>query len=81
MAEQRKRLVDYEREPVPEEKRRSWLEMASVWAGIAACLAALMFGGVMGYHFTIYDAIIATALGYVISTTINILTGIVGYRT
>ncbi|RLG90855.1 MAG: cytosine permease [Candidatus Hecatellales archaeon] len=81
MSKPEKKLVDYEREPVPLDARRGWLEMASVWAGIAACLAALMFGGVMGYHFTVYDAIIATALGYVISTTINICTGIIGFRT
>ena len=79
--ESKSRLVDYEREPVPEEKRRNWMELASVWAGIAACLAALMFGGVMGYHFSIADAVLATAIGYVFSTTINICTGIVGYRT
>jgi cytosine permease len=74
------RLVDYEREPVPLDKRRGWLEAAAIWAGIAACLAAVLFGGVMAYFFSLQEAILAMALGYIISTTICILCGFVGQK-
>ena len=44
----RKIFVDYEREPVPDQLGRTWLEMGLVWVGIGMCLAALMLGGVVG---------------------------------
>jgi cytosine permease len=72
---------DYEREPVPAELRKNWLEMGLVWVGIGMCLAALMLGGVVGFGLDLTSAAAAIVLGSLVLTVINSLCSIVGADT
>lgn len=72
---------DYEREPVPEELGRNWLEMGLVWVGIGMCLAALMLGGVVGFGLNLKLAAGAILLGGLVLTVINALCSVVGADT
>lgn len=74
-------LKDYEREPVPAELRKNWLEMGLVWIGIGMCLAALMLGGVVGYGLDLKSAAAAIILGSLVLTVVNSLCSIVGADT
>jgi len=72
---------DFEREPVPAELRKNWLEMGLVWVGIGMCLAALMLGGVVGFGLDLTSAAGAIILGSFVLTIINALCSIVGADT
>lgn len=72
---------DYEREPVPEELGRNWLEMGLVWVGIGMCLAALMLGGIVGFGLNLKLAAGAILLGGLVLTVINALCSVVGADT
>ncbi len=72
---------DYEREPVPAELRKGWLEMGLVWVGIGMCLAALMLGGVIGFGLDLTSAAAAILLGSLVLTIINSLCSVVGADT
>ncbi len=72
---------DFEREPVPAELRKNWLEMGLVWVGIGMCLAALMLGGVVGFGLDLTSAAGAILLGSLVLTIINALCSIVGADT
>ena len=87
MAEEKKELKgmdalakDYEREPVPETLQKSWWSTGLVFGGIAACLAALMVGGLVASMLNLKDAIIAITCGCLITTVIGSITSVVGSR-
>lgn len=71
---------DYEREPVPELKRRNWFNVGIVWTGVAVCLAAFMVGGLVGFMLNLTDALIAIILGGFITATIAAICSVVGTR-
>jgi len=71
---------DYERAPVPEEKQKSWYNVGLVWGGVAACLACLMVGGIVGSMLNLADAAIAIICGSLITTVIGAICAVVGGR-
>ena len=73
-------VKDYERAPVPEMRQKAWYNMGLVWGGVAACLACLMVGGIVGSMLTLGDAIIAIICGCLITTVIGSICSVVGGR-
>lgn len=73
-------IKDYERTPVPEERKKSWYNMGIVWGGVSACIGCLMMGGAVGSMLSLSDAIIAVTCGALITTTIGALCSVVGAR-
>lgn len=71
---------DYERAPVPEMKQKSWYNVGIVWGGVAACLACLMVGGIVGSMLNLADAAIAIICGCLITTVIGAICAVVGSR-
>jgi len=71
---------DYEREPVPEMRQKSWYNVGIVWGGVAACLAALMVGGIVADMVSLADAAIAVVCGSLITTVIGAIASTVGAR-
>lgn len=71
---------DYERVPVPELRQKSWYNIGLVWGGVAACLACLMVGGIVGSMLNLTDAIIAIICGCLITTFIGAIASMVGAR-
>ena len=77
----RRIFIDYEREPVPGQLGRTWLEMGLVWIGIGMCLAALMLGGVVGNGLNLKLAVGAILLGSIVLTVVSALCSVVGADT
>jgi cytosine permease len=71
---------DYEREPVPEMKKKSWWSSGLIFGGVAACLAALMVGGIVGSMLNLSDALIAIVCGCLVTTVIAAVTAAVAAR-
>ena len=71
---------DYERAPVPEMKQKSWYNVGLVWGGVAACLACLMVGGLVGSWLDLKTAAIAVLCGSLITMTIGAICAVVGSR-
>jgi cytosine permease len=73
-------VKDYERAPVPEMKQKAWYNMGLVWGGVAACLACLMVGGIVGSMLPLGPAAIAVVCGCLITTVIGSICAVVGGR-
>lgn len=71
---------DYERAPVPGMKQKSWYNVGIVWGGVAACLACLMVGGLVGSWLDLKTAAIAVLCGSLITMTIGAICSVVGAR-
>ncbi len=82
MTEQSQVLEDYSLEPVPSDKRKSWIELAVVWIGIAVVMSAIFRGMMIGMGL---GRLSAVALSYILGETILIaimaLTGYIGAKT
>jgi cytosine permease len=76
-----KAITDYEREPVPQDKRKGWGKLSLVWiAGIVA-LSAIVLGGTLGSGMTLSQSIIASLVGTFILAILSAACSIVGART
>ncbi|SHM90404.1 cytosine permease [Caldanaerovirga acetigignens] len=53
-------------DPIPENERRPWYNIALIWAGAMICVSSLMVGGAIVQGMPIFKAIAAGAIGYVI---------------
>ena len=73
-------VKDYERAPVPEMKQKAWYNVGLVFGGIAACLACLMVGGIVGSMLSLGPAAIAIIFGCLITTVIGSICAVVGSR-
>jgi cytosine permease len=73
-------VSDYERAPVPAERQQSWWSSGLIFGGIAACLACLMVGGLVGSMLNLSDALIAIILGCLVTTVIGSVASVVGAR-
>lgn len=71
---------DYERAPVPEMRQKPWYNVGLVWGGVAACLACLMVGGLVGSWLDLRTAAIAVLCGCLITMTIGSISSVVGAR-
>ncbi len=71
---------DYERAPVPGMRQKPWYNVGLVWGGVAACLACLMVGGLVGSWLDLKTAAIAILFGCLITTVIGGICSVVGAR-
>lgn len=82
MTEESQVLEDYSLEPVPEGRRKSWVELAVVWIGIAVVMSAIFRGMMIGMGLGRIQAVLLSyLLGEVILIGIMALTGYIGART
>ncbi|WP_188206859.1 cytosine permease [Alkalibacillus aidingensis] len=80
MAE-KKLVKDYEREPVPEHKRKGWVKLSIVWLGGIVALSAIVLGGTLAGGLTMSQAIIATLIGTFLLACLSALCSVVGAKT
>ncbi|MDQ0160445.1 cytosine permease [Alkalibacillus salilacus] len=77
-----KNLVkDYEREPVPEHKRKGWFKLSIVWLGGIVALSAIVLGGTLAGGLSMSQAIIATLIGTFLLACLSALCSVVGAKT
>jgi len=63
---------------VPQDKRKSWLDVSLIQAGVYICVPSLLLGGLLISSMSMTHAIIAGMLGYLISVVITAAIGIIG---
>ncbi len=82
MTEESQVLEDYSLVPVPYEKRRSWIELAVIWIGIAVVMSAIFRGMMIGMGLGRMQAVVLSyLLGEIILIAVMALTGYIGART
>jgi len=75
-------LEDYSLESVPLEKRKTWLNLAVVWIGIAVVMSAIFRGMMIGLGLgKISSVIVSYLLGEIILITMMGFTGFIGAKT
>ncbi len=75
-------LEDYSLESVPPEKRKTWLNLAVIWIGIAVVMSAIFRGMMIGLGLgKISSVIISYLLGEVILIVVMAFTGYIGAKT
>jgi len=74
-------VTDYERQPVPQEKRKGWLRLSMVWIGAIIALSATALGGSLGAGMSLNHALIASFVGCFILATLSALCAVVGAKT
>jgi cytosine permease len=75
-------LEDYSLESVPLERRKSWINLAVIWIGIAVVMSAIFRGMMIGLGLgNISSVIISYLLGEVILIAVMGLTGYIGAKT
>jgi len=80
-SEKREALDDYSLKPVPLEKRKSWIDIAMVWIGVAIVLSALLRGMMIGLGLgSIQNVLLAYLLGEVLLVGMMALTGFMGAK-
>ncbi len=63
---------------VPENEKKSWVDVAFIQAGVYICVPSLMLGGMLVEGMGLASAIIAGSLGYIISGLIMAFVGSIG---
>lgn len=63
---------------VPENERKSWLDVAFIQAGVYICVPSLMLGGLLVDGMGMTNAIIAGTVGYLLSGLIMSFIGVIG---
>lgn len=76
-----KLVTDYEREPVPVEKRKGWFRLSIVWLGGIIALSAIILGGTLAGGMTITQAITASFIGTFLLACLSAACGVVGAKT
>lgn len=67
---------DFEREPVPQYLRKSWLSISSVWIAVGIDLSAMLLGAQLGAGMELKQALLAVLVG---SLFLGILGGFCAY--
>lgn len=78
MEEKKRNIETTTLNPVPEEERKTWIDVALIQAGIYICVPSLLLGGILAMSMPTAHAIIAGVLGYVISTVFVVIVGFAG---
>jgi cytosine permease len=82
MPEKSQVLEDFSLESVPEGQRKSWVELAVIWIGIAVVMSAIFRGMMIGMGLgRIQSVVLSYLLGEIILIGIMALTGFIGART
>lgn len=76
-----KLVKDYEREPVPEDRRRGWVSLTLVWLGVGMTIGAFLLGGTIGAGLNLTQSIVAILVGSLLITIVAALCGIIGATT
>lgn len=63
---------------VPDNERKSWLDVSLIQAGVYICVPSLLLGGLLISSMSMTNAIIAGTLGYLVSVAITTAIGIIG---
>lgn len=75
-------LEDYSLEVVPLSKRKSWIDLAVIWIGIAVVMSAIFRGMMIGLGLgKITSVLLSYLLGEIILIIVMVLTGYVGAKT
>ncbi len=75
-------LEDFSLQAVPLEKRRSWVNLAVVWVGIAVVMSAIFRGMMVGMGLgKIPSVLLSYLLGEVLLIAMMVLTGFIGAKT
>jgi cytosine permease len=75
-------LEDFSLEPVPLSHRKSWIDLAIVWIGIAVVMSAIFRGMMIGLGLgKISSVLISYLLGEIILIVVMVFTGYVGAKT
>ncbi len=64
--------------PVPQSERKGWLGIASIWAGGIISVPMLMLGGTLTSGLSLGNAILASAIGFLIVTAYMLFQGMQG---
>lgn len=78
MEEKKRNIETTTLNPVPEEERKTWIDVALIQAGIYICVPSLLLGGILAMSMPTAHAVIAGVLGYVISTVFVVIVGFAG---
>jgi cytosine permease len=74
-------LEDYSLEPVPFEQRKSWIDIAVVWVGVAIVLSAMLRGMMVGMGLgSTKQVLLAYLLGEGLLIAVMALTGYLGAK-
>lgn len=79
--QEKKLIQDYEREPVPADKRKGWFRLSIVWIGAIIALSATALGGALGAGLSMPHTIIATLIGCFLLSVVSALCSVVGAKT
>lgn len=63
---------------VPQDKRKSWLDVSLIQAGVYICVPSLLLGGMLVQCMPLSSTVITLGLGYLVSIVITALIGIIG---
>lgn len=63
---------------VPDNEKKSWLDVSLIQAGVYICVPSLLLGGLLISSMSMTNAIIAGTLGYLVSVVITAAIGIIG---
>jgi cytosine permease len=75
-------LEDYSLECVPLDKRKSWLDLAVIWIGIAVVMSAIFRGMMIGLGLgKITSILVSYLLGEIVLIAVMVLMGYVGAKT
>lgn len=75
-------LEDYSLEPVPLSRRKSWIDLAVIWIGIAVVMSAIFRGMMIGLGLgKITSVLVSYLLGETILIAVMVFMGFVGAKT
>ena len=63
---------------VPENEKKSWIDVAFIQAGVYICVPSLMLGGMLVEGMGLANAIIAGTIGYFLSGLVMAFIGSIG---
>ncbi len=75
-------LEDYSLESVPFDRRKSWINLAVIWIGIAVVMSAIFRGMMIGLGLgQVSSVVLSYILGEIILIAMMVLTGFIGAKT
>ena len=78
MAKKKKIIETTTLSVVPENEKKSWVDVAFIQAGVYICVPSLMLGGMLVNGMGLASALIAGTIGYLLSGLIMSLVGAIG---
>ena len=63
---------------VPDNEKKSWLDVSLIQAGVYICVPSLLLGGLLISSMSMVNAVIAGTIGYLVSVIVTAAIGIIG---